>query len=478
MSGGLLSMVDLIVSLPLGLANERRYACDVVLRDWLGLDYSVEASHGPEVRITAAGDLNGRALRLPDVFFRQAAKAWLRPESLPAAPSAVWDAGVGGILPSPVPILFGEEPSRRAEQGPDGAQDWLPIDIFGSIFFLLSRYEEVVCELRDDHDRFPVTASFCHRCQLLDRPLANEYLEILWAHLKRLWPELRRRIRTYSVDLSHDIDVPFAVPGRRWTRIGLNICADIVRRRAPAVAVRRLRSKLLGAKGIQHHPNNTFSFIMAASERNGLQSTFFFKPGVSDSRFDSPYSVDAPPVASLLSEIHARGHQLGLHPSYHTYRDRERLQTEFAILLEAAERLGIRQEAWGGRQHFLRFAVPMTWRNYASVGLAYDATLTYADEPGFRCGTCYGFPVYDLEQRRSLPLRERPLIAMESSLLDRSEVRWGSRRHLDAARERITRLADVCRRFAGSFSLLWHNTSLITPAQQRVYQDILSEVVR
>ena len=93
-----------------------------------------------------------------------------------------------------------------------------------------------------------------------------------------------------------------------------------------------------------------------------------------------------------------------MHPSYHTYRDGARVKAEFVTLLRAAERLGLRQQAWGGRQHYLRFVVPETWRHYASAGLAYDATLAHADQPGFRCGTCYDFPAYDLEQRRALPL--------------------------------------------------------------------------
>jgi hypothetical protein len=468
-------MTDLIVSHPPGLENERRYAYDVVLRDWLGIDYDVEISDRPDVRITAAGDPNDRALHMPDVFFPQAAKAWLKPEAMPAAPLSVWPgARAGSAMLSPVCILFGERPGTQGDHGRACDQEWLPIDVFGSIFFLLTRYEEVACTLRDQHDRFPGTESFCHRYGLLERPLANEYLEILSAYLRRLWPGLQRRVRAYAVDLSHDVDVPFAGLGQSWARVSLSIGADIVRRRAPGLAARRVRSKLLGAKGMQHDPNNTFAFIMASSERHGLQSTFFFKAGVSDLRFDAPYSLHAPPVSTLLSEIHARGHELGLHPSYHTYRDGVRLQAEFATLLGAAERLGIRQEAWGARQHYLRFSAPSTWRHYASVGLAYDATLTYADQPGFRCGTCYDFPVYDLEQRRSLPLRERPLTVMEGTLLDPGYLGLAPA----AARERIVRLARVCRRFNGVFSLLWHNSSLVTPSARRLYDSILVELLR
>jgi hypothetical protein len=468
-------MVDLVVSHPPGLDNERRYACEVVLGDWLGLKYGVVVEERSDVCITAAGAPNDRALHLSDVFFPRAAKAWLRPTSLPSVPLETRPADSVGHGGSSVPVLFGESSSNGDDSPPNGHRVRLGIDIFGSIFFLLTRYEEVVSKARDYADRFPASASLSHRLGLLERPLANEYLEILWASLQRLWPGLRRRRRGYTVDLSHDVDLPFAVPGSTWPMILRDAAADAVRRHAPDLAIRRLWAKSAGRdRALRLDPNNTFAFIMATSERHGLQSTFFFKTGMSDLRFDTPYSLDAPPVARLLSEIHVRDHEIGLHPSYDTYNDGVRLRTEFDNLLRAAERLGIRQAAWGGRQHYLRFAAPETWRHYASAGLAYDATLVHADQPGFRCGTCYDFPVYDLEQGQRLPLRERPLTVMEYTLLGREYLDLAPA----AARDRISSLASVCRRFVGTFSLLWHNSHLITRAQQRLYETIVAEIAR
>jgi hypothetical protein len=473
-------MVSLVVTHPPGREKERHYAYDVVLRDWLGLDYDTEIAERPDVRIMAAGDSSARALHLPDVFFPHAASHWLAPASLPVEPAGVWpNQCAAHAIDSRVPVLFGEPGLEGNSSDLQNAQVRLPIDIFGSIFFMLSRYEEVVSEARDSHDRFAGTGSFSHRFGLLDRPLANEYLEILWTSLERLWPQLRRRARTYTVDLSHDVDVPFAVSGRTWPRILRSTAADIVLRHASGLALRRLRAKFAAdTQAVRLDPNNSFAFILATSEQHGLKSTFFFKAGVSDPRFDEAYTLGQPPVASLLSELHARGHELGLHPSYHTYRDPARIRAEFETLLRALDGLGIRQAAWGGRQHYLRFAAPATWRHYASAGLAYDATLAHADQPGFRCGTCYDFPVYDVEQRRCLLLRERPLIVMEGTILRKPQASWGDpvRHTLDAARERITTLAAICRRFAGTFSLLWHNDSLITRAQQRAYQEIVSEI--
>jgi peptidoglycan/xylan/chitin deacetylase (PgdA/CDA1 family) len=466
-------MGRLLVSHPPGLDQERRYAFAVTLGDWLGLDYLAAPADRTDIRIVLAGDDSGQALHLPDWFFRTAAAAWLEPASLPIAPLSTWSPnGQGGPVDEPLPVLFGG-PSSCGEASQEAGRIDLPVDVFGSIFFLLSRYEEVVSAVRDSHDRFPAEAAFSYRHGLLERPLANEYLEVLWHGLHRLWPGLRRRARSYSVVPSHDIDVPFAAVGRPWRRIALSIAADLVHRKAPGLAARRLVAKLGPSRtAIRLDPNNCFAYILDTSERHGLKSTFFIKAAASDPVYDVYYSLEAPPVAAVLREIHVRGHELGLHPSYHTYRDGGRLKTEFTSLLQAAERLGLPQDRWGGRQHYLRFATPATWRYYAAAGLAYDATLALADQPGFRCSACYDFPVYDLEQRRVLPLHERPLTVMENTLLDRNYLGLSHA----AAYDRIVRLAAICRKFAGTFNLLWHNNRLVEAAERRLYGSVLEAI--
>ena len=116
--------------------------------------------------------------------------------------------------------------------------------------------------------------------------------------------------------------------------------------------------------------------------------------------------------------------------------------------------------------------MPETWRHYATAGLAYDATLGFADRPGFRCGTCYDFSVFDLDQRRPLPLYERPPTVMEVTLLSKAYLGLKP----EAALERIVRLALICRCFSGRFRLLWHNSELITGRQRRFYADVVSEL--
>jgi hypothetical protein len=470
-------MADLLVRHPADFAAERKYALDVVLGEWLGLSYVGETHELAATVITLRGCAG--ELVLPDVFFARAAAAWLERGSMPESPLPRWrpnlGLGVGGDSAPEIPVLFGV-PVSDGDYLELGKQHIvLGLDILGSVFFLLTRYEERVSTVRDEHDRFPGKASLACREGVLERPLANEYLEILWSLMRRLWPALQRRQRAFEISLEHDVDTPFGVVGRDWARVLKNVLGDLGRRRSPELAARRLMAKLAadGAGAARFDPNNTFDFIMATSERHGLKSTFFVKSAASDRCFDDPYPLDAPCLTAILRRIHARAHRIGLHPSYLTYRDRARLLAEFAGLREACERLGIRQAEWGGRQHYLRFAVPATWRHYAAVGLGYDATLGFDDCPGFRCGTCYEFKVYDFEERRALPLYERPLTVMEITLLDGTYLGLSP----EAARERIARLAGICRRFSGCFRLLWHNSELVTRQQRRFYADIVPEIV-
>src|SRR5262249_14694223 len=146
-----------------------------------------------------------------------------------------------------------------------------------------------------------------------------------------------------------------------------------------------------------------------------------------------------------------RGHELGFHPSYGTYRDETITHNEYDCFKKVCAEEGIQQEQWGGRQHYLRWSNPDTWQNWESSGLAYDSTLTYAQHVGFRCGCCYEYPVMNLRTRQRLALRERPLVVMESSLLTYMGY------SLDAAEQKVLELMATCRRYRGDFTLLWHN---------------------
>ncbi len=113
--------------------------------------------------------------------------------------------------------------------------------------------------------------------------------------------------------------------------------------------------------------------------------------------------------------------------------------------------------------------MPITWRNWNEAGLNYDSTLSYADYAGFRCGICYEFLVFDLEKRQVLPLRERPLVVMEGSILGEQYMNLSGKEALSY----MLMLKELCQQVNGDFTLLWHNSSFAEPGQWEMYSQVI-----
>jgi len=128
---------------------------------------------------------------------------------------------------------------------------------------------------------------------------------------------------------------------------------------------------------------------------------------------------------------------------------------------------------YGGRQHYLRFQAPDTWRHWEQVGLAYDSTLAFADHEGFRGGTCHPFRPFDVQQDRELNLWEHPLIVMDRTLLNYRGLAPAQ------AVERVLQLARRCKSVEGDLILLWHNSLLARlPLEVETYKQIVSQVTQ
>ncbi|WP_201220474.1 polysaccharide deacetylase family protein, partial [Halochromatium roseum] len=412
-----------------------------------------------------------------------------------------------------LPILYGDAdtspgPGRAAEQG-DRID--LPLDVFGAAFFMLSRYEEAVLPDRDNHDRFPATASLAQRAGFLDRPIIDEYVETLWTALHQRWPSLQRKPRQARTLVSCDVDSPFAFnagSGSRerlateehgrtrkgqeapfpWTsvffrgkttaaagyRLARGLAADLLKRRSPSLAWRNLRGQWRARRGdYSLDPHRLgLEHIMDLNERASRAVAFYFIPENTHPKLDNRVSLDDPRLRALLRQIHARGHEIGLHPGYNSYRHPEAMTRSVQTLRRVLDEEGIDQPQLGGRQHYLRWETPTTARLWDDNGLDYDSTLSYADRPGFRCGTCREYPLYDLQQRRPLRLRERPLIVMECSVIAERYLGLG---YSDQALALMQHYRDTCHRFGGDFTLLWHNSHLGSGADRRFYAALVGE---
>lgn len=452
---------------PKGCIEERHWIFETVLGDFLGIEYQLKVGDVDKIRIEA----ENRTLEISDSFFSTASIGWLTRATLPASPLEIWDlrrTRLGITLTDyKVPVLFGRGGVEIAED-----RIRLNLDIFGAAFFMLSRYEEAVVSGRDTHNRFPASASVAYKEGFLTRPIINEYVEILWACMQQLWPGLSRKARHFGKSITADVDHPYSAATRSVGRQVRQVSGDLINRRSIALAMRNCRNFLEVRRG-----NYAFDpyfpllhWMMNANERAGNTMTFFMMSGASDSDRDHGYSLDEPVIRTLIREISGRGHFIGLHPSYRTYQDGDRIKRESDNLRRVLESECISWESIGARQHYLRWSVLETPRHYESADIVYDASLGYADHAGFRCGTCYEYRFYDVGERRGSSVEIHPLNVMEGSLFSAQYM------NLDVTSgvEYALGLKDTCRLFNGTFSLLWHNSNFQSSWAKSVYRELIS----
>src|SRR5699024_10071210 len=120
-------------------------------------------------------------------------------------------------------------------------------------------------------------------------------------------------------------------------------------------------------------PFNTFSWIMDISENVNVKSRFYFMSG-GVTKYDNHYNIEDHTTLKIIDEVKKRGHVIGFHPSYNAYNDSIQWKKE-KELLERVSGQTINE----GRQHYLRFEIPETWRIWNENDMKYDLSLSYAD---------------------------------------------------------------------------------------------------
>ena len=379
-----------------------------------------------------------------------------------------WMPPIEDVLPAP-----GAEKLKFPLIEFDGAGHLIHYDILGLSYWMLARLEEVGRTDLDNHERFPATASHAFRYGYLERPIVDEWMDILRQVILLQWPDLILRHNIFSVKVSHDVDSPSFFNFIPLSTFFRNALVSTIKNKS---LVNIFKSALIrfGNQNILHRedPYNTFEWIMDISDYYGLTSAFYFICGRSDASKDAGYEPEHSAIRNLMRRIHERGHELGLHPSYNTYKDVTLMASEAMRLRRICTEEDISQDILGGRTHYLRWEMPSTLQGLELAGMDYDSSLGYADLPGFRCGTCFEYPAFDPMACRILKLRIRPLIVMECTIMAERYMGLGNG---DAAYKKFVKLKSACRSVNGCFTLLWHNSSFESAQNRALYQCVLEK---
>ncbi len=328
-------------------------------------------------------------------------------------------------------------------------------DILGLTYWMLARVEEINRLDLDIHQRFPARSSHAYKNRYLDRPVVDEWLHILAQVIKKQWPGIKLLKHDFQMIISHDVDTAsrysFTSPKKFVKRISGDLLRGNFKNALSAPLIRNNKSKLSSLD-----PYNTFDWIMDQSEKNFLKSSFYFITGKTSS-MEGEYDIEHPFIKYLLKRINSRGHEIGIHPSYNSFKDPILIKRELDLLKTVTSNQEIEQSSWGGRMHYLRWKHPYTLRALNEAGLSYDSTLVYNDQVGFRCGTCFEFNGFDPIRSEQLSIRVRPLIVMEVTLFAKKYMGLQKEDGLKT----LLNLKNKCQKLNGQFTLLWHNSNLL-----------------
>ena len=343
-----------------------------------------------------------------------------------------------------------------------GESSVLPYDLFSTVFYVASCYEEYLPFEGDRHGRFTAEQSVLNRWKVLDRPFLHELILDFAGILKSHVPELEFRKRAFSFLSTIDIDNAFAYAHKGFVRNAGGLLKDLL-----SLNFRKAAERLAANANDAKDPYNTFDLINSLSAQTQTALQYFVLIGDYAPYDKNPKHTNAG-FRRLLRRL-AESHAIGLHPSYQAYDDPERIGME-KQRLEAITG----KPVTSARCHFLRVKFPETYRHFIKAGITDDYTMIYASQCGFRTGMCVPYKWFDLEKNEATSLTLHPSAVMEGTLRDYNKL------SPEKAQELCLELMRQVKKHGGEFVSIFHNDSFV-PEQKEwiaVYNTILQESLK
>lgn len=336
----------------------------------------------------------------------------------------------------------------------------LPFDMFAAAFFLVSRYEEYLPHMRDEHGRFRAAQSEAFRNGFLRIPIVNRWSLMLKKILEARYPGLNFRMPVFRFIPTIDIDAAFAYKHKGVTRAlggylkALNSGNFIEFRERLEVMLNR-----------KPDPFDTYSIHLALQKKYALNAIFFIL--LADyGPYDKNIPVHNRYFRQIIREL-ADYAEVGIHPSYASSGNITLLQKEITRLSAILHR-----DITRSRQHFLRLEMPETYRNLIHCDILEDHTMGYAEEAGFRASICTPYHFFDLDLDTATPLKIFPFTLMDGTLNDYMDLTPSQ------ALQIISQLMQEVKAVGGTFISLWHNSTLNDQHHWKGWLEVYEEMIK
>ncbi len=345
-----------------------------------------------------------------------------------------------------------------------GKASGLPFDVFAASFYLVSRYEEYLPHIRDEHDRFEAKDSLAFLNNFLSKPVVNIWAGWVKDLLLKKYPDLFFPQKKYEFISTIDIDNAYAYREKGFTRsIGGYL------KSLSTFDFKEIKERNRVLMGLEKDPYDTYDFQLAILKKYNFKSIYFFllgDYGVNDKNLP----IESKRFQSLIKMLGDYA-EIGIHPSYGSNKSKAQLKKEVNRLAKVLHR-----EVTKSRQHFLKLTLPETYRNLIDIDITDDYTMGFASQVGFRASICTPFNFYDLDMEMETKLKIHPFAIMEGTLKYYMKV------HPEDAMLKIKPLIDEVKAVNGVFMSLWHNDTInnqkLWLGWRAVYEEMVEYAVK
>ena len=340
----------------------------------------------------------------------------------------------------------------------------VPFDIFAASFYLISRYEEYLPHVKDEHERFPASESLAYQNKFLDLPVidiwALKFGELLRKAFPKFQEELKNEKRRFDFISTIDVDMAFKFKHKGFTRNVGGIVKDLSQ-----FNISELWMRFLVIFGLHKDPYDVYDKLIEMRKKFDIRTLFFFLLGEYGT-YDKNISPGNSNYRLLIKNI-ADYCTVGIHPSYMSMKKEQKIKKEQS-LLQSIVNFPITKS----RQHYLRVALPETYQHLVDLEIKQDYSMGYASQFGFRAGTCTPFYFYDLDFEIQTPLKVFPFAAMDVTLKD----------YLNFTPKKsyitIMHLANEVRKVRGTMITVFHNESVSGSGQWRGWSKLYESLLR
>ena len=416
-------------------SSRLQYTCDFIFKEQFGLDYKITID-SESFRNHAGAKINYSNSRMEDAYT-------IKSQSL-LFEQDIKEQTINCVDLNNYKAFFKTSDSD------------FPFDIFAAIFYLLSRYEEYLPHEKDMYGRFAHENSISFKEGFLNKPVINIWLTDFSSSLKKIFPALTFKTKTFNFLPTYDIDIAYSFKHKGFIR---NLGGFI---KSPSL------ERLAVLAGLKKDPFDSFDFMDKLHTEFNLNPVYFFLVATSGSLYDkniSPYSN----AMWQLIKRHAKKYRSGLHPSW-------RSNNNFSILLKEKKILETagKMEVNISRQHYIKMSMPQTYQELIKAGIEADYSMGYGSINGFRASVASTFYWYDLTTEKTTSLKLYPFCYMDANSFYEQNLDAGQ------ALEELQYYLNECKKVNGFFISIFHNNFLGTDKQftgwKEMYTKFISQV--